>query len=175
MDASYALEARIYQKISKLNGHCRDLMGCHVVVKASHHHQTQGRLYSVRIDLTLPDANLTVSHHPGKKPKKHEKVYAVMNNAFLAMEKKLTAFKEARRGHVKTHISNIQTGQISKLNQEEGYGFISTPDEQEIYFHKNAVSKDQFLNLEIGSKVRFVLAPEAGIDGPQASLVSKSR
>ena len=52
---------------------------------------------------------------------------------------------------------------------EGGYGFLTSDDGREIYFHKNSVSAGAFPRLKIGTTVRF--AEEAGEKGPQASTV----
>ena len=58
---------------------------------------------------------------------------------------------------------------VSALFPEKGYGFLTTPDGREFYFHKNSVLHDKFKNLKIGMKVRFV--EELGEKGAQASTV----
>jgi len=60
-------------------------------------------------------------------------------------------------------------GIVSTLFPERGYGFLTTTDGKEFYFHKNSVLGDKFKNLRIGTKVRFV--EELGEKGPQASTV----
>jgi cold shock CspA family protein len=59
---------------------------------------------------------------------------------------------------------------VTKLSSHEGYGFLTTPEGEEIYFHRNSVLNDAFERLAIGTRVRFV--EEAGEQGPQASTVA---
>lgn len=171
MDPSAALEARVQEKIAKLDRRFNGLVGCHVVVEASHHHQNKGRLYTARIDVTLPKGELVVSHHPGKNPIRHEKAFAAMNDAFLAIEKQLSRFRALQREKVKQHVDNWQSGVVSNIVPDDGYGFMATIDGLEVYFHRNAVSGDHFDKLDIGTKVSFVLAEGEGHKGPQASFV----
>jgi cold shock CspA family protein len=51
----------------------------------------------------------------------------------------------------------------------EDYGVIMTPDNREIYFHRNSVLNEEFDKLEEGTEVRF--HEESGEQGPQASTV----
>lgn len=171
LDPSDALRARINEKIAKINFRYPDILGFHVIVEAAHRHQQKGRLYSVRIDATLPGSELVVSHHPGKNPRKHDKVFAAMNNAFVAIERQLSRSKDVRRQNIKIHQDHFQPGVISNFFSKEGYGFISTIAGEEIYFHQNAVENEKFLELDIGSHVRFVEATDEGRKGPQASIV----
>lgn len=175
MDSSAALEERIKEKIAKLELRIKDLVGIQVIVEAAHHHQTKGRLYSVRIDATLPGGELVVSHHPGRNPIKHDKPYAAMNTAFAAIEKQLDRFKAVeQRQDVKLHMPHWQEGVVSNLLSTDGFGFLSNIHGDEVYFHRNAVLSDRFSELDIGSKVRFVLAVDEGQKGPQATAVRLS-
>jgi ribosome-associated translation inhibitor RaiA len=54
MDPSPAIEARIREKAAKLE-HLHDrIIGCKVVVEAPHRHHDKGKLYNVRIDISVP-------------------------------------------------------------------------------------------------------------------------
>jgi ribosomal subunit interface protein len=172
IDSSMALKDRINEKIAKLEQRVKNLMGIHVIVEAAHHHQTKGRLYSVRIDATMPGGELVVSHHPGRNPRKHDKVFAAMNAGFAALERQLQRFKEiGRRQDVKLHKENWQEGVVSNLVKKDGFGFLATILGDEIYFHKNAVDNNRFNDLDIGTKVRFVLSATGGREGPQVSIL----
>jgi|SRR5580704_10616016 ribosomal subunit interface protein len=171
VDPSPALEVRVRQKIAKLDQRFSGLVGCHVVIEAAHHHQHKGRLYSVRIDVTLPGGELVISHHPGRNPVMHEKAFAAMNSAFLAIEKRLGRFKDMRRYESKRHQLHWQDGVVSNLLIEQNCGFIAAIRGVEVYFHRHAVKGDRFDELDIGSSVRFVLAVDEGDKGPQASAV----
>ncbi len=174
IDPSDALKARIDEKIAKLSARYPNLVHCHVLVEAAHHHQHKGRLYTVHINVTLPGGEIEVSHHPGKNLRKHDKVFAAMNDAFAAIVRQLTRFKDVQRGTRKFHEMEFENGVVSNYFPEEGYGFIATADGTEVYFHRHAVHNDRFADLDIGSKVRFLIAP-GGRKGPQASVVRKSR
>jgi cold shock CspA family protein len=49
------------------------------------------------------------------------------------------------------------------------YGFLATPEEREIYFHRSSVLNDAFERLKVGTEVTF--AEEEGERGPQATTV----
>jgi cold shock CspA family protein len=53
--------------------------------------------------------------------------------------------------------------------RHEGYGFLTTPEGREIYFHRHSVLEPGFDRLDIDAEVRF--AEEQGEKGPQASTV----
>lgn len=171
IDSSEALETRIKEKIDKLEQKFKDIIGCQVTVEAVHQNQQKGTLYSVNISVTLPKEELVASQHTGKNPLKHDKVFAAMNDAFAAMERQLTKHKEMIRREVKHHDEHWHNGEVSKMFIENDHGFIAKADGSEVYFHRNSVDNDQFDNIEIGQKARFIIAKDEGHKGPQASLV----
>ena len=47
---------------------------------------------------------------------------------------------------------------MARLFPYEGYGFITSSEGNEIYFHRNAVLQEAFDRLKVGSDVRLVIA-----------------
>lgn len=82
--------------------------------------------------------------------------------------RQLEDYVRRQRGDVKSH-ARTPHGKVSKLLPSEDYGFLTTPDGREIYFHRNSVLNEAFDKLEIGTEVSF--AEEEGNRGPQASTV----
>lgn len=169
MEPSDAVEARIREKVAKLDHFYDQNMSCRVMVEAPHAHHHKGKLFQVRIDLTVPEGELLVTHEHHHKDPAHEDVYVAIRDAFDAMKRQLEDYARKRRGKVKTHEAPAH-GRVSSLKPEEDYGRIETPDERVIYFHRNSVLDNAFDKLEVGSEVRFV--EEAGERGPQASTVT---
>lgn len=87
---SDAVEARIREKTAKLEQLCDNIISCKVVVEAEHHHQHQGNLFHVRIDLSVPQKHIVVSrdHHDKQA---HEDVYVALRDAFEAAKRQLEA------------------------------------------------------------------------------------
>ncbi len=97
-----------------------------------------------------------------------EELSVVVCEAFDAMRRRLEDYARHQRGAVKTHEATPHA-RVSKLFREESYGFLEMLDSREIYFHSNSVLPPGFLQLEVGTEVRF--AEEQGSKGPQASTV----
>ncbi|MEN8106886.1 MAG: HPF/RaiA family ribosome-associated protein [Pseudomonadota bacterium] len=169
MEPSAAVEADIREKAGKLEWFYDQIMSCRVVVSAPHGHHHKGNLYQVRIDMTVPDGELLVTHEHHHEDHSHEDVYVAIRDAFDAMKRQLEDYARKRRGKVKKHEPPAH-GRVFSLNSGEDYGRIKTPDERIIYFHRNSVLDDAFNKLEVGSEVRFV--EEMGERGPQASTVT---
>ena len=167
MESSAAVEGKIRERAAKLDRYYDRIMACRVVVEAPHRRHHQGKLYHVRVDVTVPQGELVVSrepmdHHP------HEDIYVAIRDAFDAAQRRLADYARRQRGDVKVREAPPVV-RVSKLFPADGYGFIETPEGREIYFHKNSVLNDAFDRLSIGSEVQYV--EERGEKGPQASTV----
>ena len=143
------------------------ITGCHVVISQPHRHHQRGRLYSVRIDLFVPGAEIVVNrdHHLDHA---HEDVLVALRDAFLVARRLLEDHLHRLRGEEKAHLLPLH-GRVTQIFPLQGYGFIKTPDGREVYFHRNAVSDHDYTMLDIGSSVTF--GEEQGEKGPQATFV----
>ena len=167
MEPSAAVEAKIRERVAKLDRYYQRIMGCRVVVEAPHRRHHQGKLYHVRVDLTVPGGELVVRREPAEHHT-HEDVYVAIRDAFDAAQRRLEDYARQQRGDLKTHVEPCR-GRVVKLFEEKGYGFLETGDGREVYFHANSVHDGDFGKLEVGSEVEF--AEEVGDKGPQASNV----
>lgn len=100
MAQSEAIESRIRTKVEKLQKHYDRIMGCRVVIEMPQRHKHQGKLHSVRIDLTVPGAELVANHA------QDEDVYVAIRDAFGAITRQLEDFARRQRGEVKNHAGN---------------------------------------------------------------------
>lgn len=167
MPPSPAVEAKIREKAARLDRFAQHVMACRVIVEAPHRRHHQGKLYHVRVDLTLPGNELVVSREPAEH-QAHEDVYVAIRDAFNAAARQLEDYVRRQRGEIKRHEPPLH-GYVARLSPEESYGFIETPDGREVYFHRNSVLGQGFDRLSVGDKVQFV--EELGEKGPQASTV----
>jgi len=167
MAPSAAVEAKIRERAAKLDRYYRRIMGCRVIVETPHRHHHQGKLFHVRVDLTVPGGELLVRREPARHHA-YEDVFVAVRDAFDAIQRQLEDYVRRQRGQVKAHEEQ-PVGRIVRLFPDEGYGFIATADGREIYFHRNSVLDAAFKRLAVGDAVAFV--EEAGDKGPQASTV----
>lgn len=167
MPPSEAIEAHIREKAAKLDLFYDRITRCRVVVEAPHRHHHKGKLFNVRIDMTVPGGELVVNRDPSKRAA-HEDVYVAIRDAFDAARRKLQDFARRQRGDTKTHDA-ARRAHVAKLFPEEGYGFLETSEGKEIYFHRNSVLEPGFDQVKVGTVVVFT--EEQGGKGPQASTV----
>lgn len=167
MERSDALEAKIREKAQKLEQFAEHIMSCRVTIDLEHRHHHQGKLYGVKIKITLPTTEIIADRHPDKHHA-HEDVYVALRDAFDASRRQLEDYVRKQRGKVKEHEA-IPHGKIKELFSSADYGWIEASDGREIYFHRNSVIGEDFDNLATGDKVHF--SEEMGEEGPQASTV----
>jgi len=153
----------IRKKAEKLDKYYDQIMRCRVTVEVPHRHRHEGALYNVRIDITVPGAELVIKREP------HKDINAAIRDSFDAARRQLEDFARRQRGDVKHH-EEIPHAHISALFPDRGYGFLTTSDGVDIYFHEHSVINYDFKHLKVGMEVHFV--EEQGEKGPQASTVT---
>lgn len=166
LPVSAAVEAHIRKKAEKLNRFCDNISRCHIVVEFAQKNKQRGKLFNVRIDITVPGKELVVTH------KRDEDLYVCLRDAFNAVARRLEEHSRRRHGHVKTH-NHVLHGQVTRIMQEDGYGFIEGTDGHEYYFSVTNVSYPSFKQLLIGDTV--VYQGEPCNDGQQAHHVVLER
>jgi ribosomal subunit interface protein len=166
---SEAIDTYVRKRASKLERFSPRIVRCDVAVESPHKHQLSGRPYRVRIDLTIPGAEVVVGHSPDEN-RSHQDVYACIDDAFDDLGRRLEDVVRRMRGDIKPHVSAYQEGRVCKLWSYEGFGFLQNRLGEEVYFHKNSVLHHGFERLKVGDRVRFV--EEMGNEGPQASTVT---
>lgn len=169
VDPSDAVESEVRARAERLEQFHDRITGCRVVVEAPHVHHHKGKIYHVRIDLTVPGAEIVVGRDPGQHHA-HEDIHVAIRDAFDAAQRRLEDHVRRARGDTKSHEMPPH-GRVSKLFARDGYGIIETPDRREIYFHRNSVADDAFDRIEIGQEVRYVAAEGESEKGPQATTV----
>lgn len=165
---SDALEAHIRDHASKLSTFAQRITSCRVAVEAPHKRRKLGRHYRVRIDVSVPGAEVVVSNTP-EDESTNEDAYAAIDEGFDRVRRRLEDHVRRQRGDVKPHPNEYRSGRVVRLWTYEGFGFIESREGGPVYFHRNSVLNHGFDRLAIGSKVRFV--EEDGEQGPQASTV----
>ncbi|MCC7423994.1 MAG: HPF/RaiA family ribosome-associated protein [Planctomycetaceae bacterium] len=166
VDRSDAIEAAVREKAAKLEEFFDRITSCHVIIEAPHQHHQRGNLYRVSIHLAVPRKELVVDRQP---PEHHaaEDVRVALREAFDSMRRQLEDYVREVRGDVKPH-AEPDVARVYKLFPEADYGFLTTSDGREIYFHAHSVL-DGFNRLQHGTEVRFV--EEEGEKGPQATSI----
>lgn len=169
VDHSDAIEADVRRRVAKLERYYQRISGCRVAIEAPHGQHRKGNTFEVRIELTIPGREpLVVSRDPGDRSS-HFDPFVAVRDAFRAAERMLETHVAVLRGAVKSHPPE-PVARVARLFPEEGYGFLTTLEGREIYFHENSVARGySFADLSVGDEVRF--EEREGLEGPQASTV----
>jgi ribosomal subunit interface protein len=165
-DITPAIETLTRKKVEKLEQFYGRIVACRVVIDFQQKNKHQGKLFSVRVDLTVPGKELVVSR------KGDEDIYIAIRDAFDALTRQLEEHASKRHGRVKTH-NHVMHGYVARIIPEEGYGFIEGIDGHEYYFSMTNMSHPEFEQLTIGDAVEYF--PETLKQGRQAQHVLKER
>ncbi len=168
IDHSTAIQASIESECNKLEQFCQSIIGCEVTLGAQRQRQHHGNFYEIRIRLTLPEAEIVSSRRHQDKLAR-EASYAAVQDSFRALRRQLEEHTRKRRQRVKFHEPALQLGRVANTRENSDYGVIETPEQRQIYFHRNSLVNAEFDLLEPGDEVRFV--EKQGLRGPQASTV----
>jgi cold shock CspA family protein/ribosome-associated translation inhibitor RaiA len=163
------LDTEIRRWAAKLDQRFPRVVSCRVAVEKAHSRHRQGNLYNATVSVKVPGKTIVVSReHPLHHS--HEDIYVAVHHAFEEATRQLEQYARVKQRKVKGH-DDLPHGVVSSLHPD-GYGFITTTEGREIYFHRNSVL-DGFGNLVPGQEVRF--EEEEGEKGPQASTVKVVR
>jgi ribosomal subunit interface protein len=169
VDPSDAVAEHVREEASRLERFHPRITGCTVTLEApSRHHRHVGNKYRVRIELSVPGRKIIVGRDP-KKSWTHADLYLAVKGAFREVQRQLADHVRRREGRVKVHAP-LARAVVAKVSPEDGYGFLRTADDRDVYFHARSVLGGGFGALCVGDEVRFV--EEAGDEGPQASTVA---
>jgi cold shock CspA family protein len=183
--SSAILEEWVREEAEKLDGFYSHIIACRVAVEVPHRHHHRGGAYHIRIDLRVPGGEIVVNREPSLATEvrhleqfaatKHLELNALHKNLHLAIKsafriaaRRLQDYARRQRGDVKRHAAAAPAF-VSKIFPEQGYGFLTSNDGREIYFHAHSVLNEAFRGLALGTEVSFV--EEQGEYGPQASTV----
>lgn len=88
---SETAEQAIRDKAAKLDAICDQIMGCRVLVETPHRHQHQGNTYNVRIDLTVPGAEMVI------KREENQDLHIAIRDAFDAARRKVKEHSQRQK------------------------------------------------------------------------------
>ena len=166
MDLRKGWQMRIEEERDKLIRHYANfVLHLRVTIEATPGYREGG--YEVRLVATVPNDTVVVKRWG-------EKVRPLLVEAFNVLGLQLKEIVRKKQNHkspkVPGAVVGVKTsGKIRRLFPEESYGFILTPDEQEIFFHATRLKNISMDDLDEGDEVLFTI--EEGAEGPQASWV----
>ncbi len=166
--ASLAVKTSIRERVERLARFSGRIQSCLVIVQEPNGRHLQGNLFKAIIDLTLPGVHLAVGHGNHGDSHSNENVYVALRDAFDAIQRQVQSYMHQRRREVKTHVQ-APHAHVSRLFPQDGYGFLTTTDGREIYFHVNSVLNGAWQQINVGTEVRF--SESLGENGPQATTV----
>lgn len=168
MTPTQALRDAVDKHIADLEQRWGRMTSCRVVLKGPGQHHRAGGLYEIHVHLALPEGREVHVERTASADERRADLAFALNDAFKRARRQLQERVRRTQGQVKTH-NGPSVGTVARLDPSGEFGFLTTDDAQEIYFHRNSVVGDGFARLQVGSRVAF--AEEMGDKGVQASTV----
>ncbi len=173
MDVSPTLDARLRERIDRLERFHHGIIGCRVVVQEAHKSPASGK-NPLRIDLEveIPGDFLHSSGEEEIREVKDE-TGNLVTRVFEAMEHQLDAAVARNKRQVKAHAADHEIGRVTRLFPGQGYGFVQVGEGPELYFTENVLHGLAMAELEEGSRVVVTRAHDDGPMGPLANAVRR--
>jgi ribosomal subunit interface protein len=102
MTPSEAVETKIRERAEALDKFFPNIVACKVVVESTARAHQKGKLYYLRIDLTVPGKQIVSKRHPAENHA-HEDIYVAVRDAFDETRRQLEDYAQRLKGMVKTH------------------------------------------------------------------------
>nr|MBF0221276.1 HPF/RaiA family ribosome-associated protein [Desulfobulbaceae bacterium] len=159
-----AWQEKIEDEKERLDRHHPGLVhNLRVTITATKHHKEGG--YELQVVASVPNDTVVVK-------RKGETVRVLLGDAFDTLGGQLKELQRKRRQTTKVPDSvagaSIE-GVIKKLVPYESYGFLTTSDGKEVYFHENSLKDVTMDRLSEGDNVKF--GEGEGDKGPCAAWV----
>jgi len=97
LNHSEEIEEVVRRHAAELERYFDRITACRVVVQATHPHHDNGRVYHVRIDLSVPHKEILVTHDHDRKGT-HQDVYAAIGDSFKAASRQLETYVRKLHG-----------------------------------------------------------------------------
>jgi cold shock CspA family protein/ribosome-associated translation inhibitor RaiA len=163
------LEELISKHIAKLEQVCNYITRLSIVIESGSRRYQSGNPYRVRLDVRVPPGHELVGKRVSLTGTKSEPLPAVIHQVFDKAERQLEKLVDEQHKRVKSHPTTQTSAFVTKLFPEGGYGFITSVDGENIYFHRNSVLHNHWDRLAVGTGVRY--SAEVGEKGLQATTV----
>ena len=166
LDMRKGWQDKIEDERAKLVRHYANLvLYLRVTIENTSHYKEGG--YEVQLVASVPNDTVVVK-------RRGEKVHPLLVEAFDVLGLKIKDIVRKKQDHKSVKAMGAMldgngSGIIKRLFPYESYGFIVTSDEQEIFFHENALKDVRMDDLNEGDVVMFNVAE--GENGPKATSV----
>jgi ribosome-associated translation inhibitor RaiA len=173
ISVSPTLEARIRERINRLERFHHGIIGCRVVVEEPHRSAGSAKNpLALTLEVEIP-GNLLASSGEEEIRAAKDDTGNLVTRVFEAMERQLETAVARDKRQVKAHTAAHEIGRVTRLFPGQGYGFVQVGEGPELYFTENVLHNLRMEDLEEGTQVVVSRAHEDGPMGPLANAVRR--
>jgi cold shock CspA family protein/ribosome-associated translation inhibitor RaiA len=168
INPSQAVESAIRERAGRLDRFSH-ITRLHVTVDMPHQHRHRGNHYAIRIDITTPLGDVHITRDPSLDGT-HKDFQSVLRDAFDAAARHLES--DAQRGEAGAQDrEQPPRGRVTRLFPDQGYGFLTSAEGEDVYFNQHSVHGSAFAQLSVGSEVSFTIVAEDADQSARAASV----
>jgi len=171
LEHSDSLEHLIRERAQRLEHVFHHIIGMRAVVSPAQGSETAKKTLALTVEVEVPGRPLIVGKSEEPRHDSKGSPTALVKRSFDAVQRQIEALADIRRGQVKHHDGEGETGVVTRLFPQQNYGFIEVKGAGDLYFTRNAVQRGDFDAMQVGSHVIITRATTEGPMGPQASSV----
>jgi ribosomal subunit interface protein len=93
MDRSPGMEQHIHEKVAVIEHLHPRIVACRVTIEPNSHRHGRAGAFHVGIDVTVPGAELVVTHEPAQ----HEELTTTLDEAFVKIRRRLDEYAQRHR------------------------------------------------------------------------------
>jgi cold shock CspA family protein/ribosome-associated translation inhibitor RaiA len=157
-----AERARSEEHLERLATGHTDLIDVWLDFRTTAHHRHGGDEITIR---ALVRGGEVVARRVADSPK------VALRDALDAFEREIRRMREARATPPRAGSVPPLLGIVERVVRDRDFGFLLTDAGEQVYFHRNAL-RDELAWETIQEGQRVALEVEAGLDGPQATVVA---
>jgi ribosome-associated translation inhibitor RaiA len=102
LPSSAAVEEQIRERAEHLEHLFERIKSCRVIVEGRHRPQRAGKVFHLRVELSLPGKIIAIGSGPAELHP-HDDVFVAVRAAFDSARRQLEHYAQRRRGDVKSH------------------------------------------------------------------------
>lgn len=168
LDPTPDITAIIEGKLAQLETESSRITSARVTVELRSAKGHKGQLYQVAVELEVPGGAVIVNKKPGDLGA-HEDLRVAIRDSFDAARRQLHDHRMRQDDRQIKPEPEHRHGTVVRLFPDDGYGFIKTAEEEEVFFDRDSVTGGGWTGLDLYSEVSFTRME--GEKGPYAANV----
>lgn len=116
LEKSEAVENKVREKVAKLQRHFDRMTACRVVLEAPHRNAAKAKVFSVKIEISVPSGKPIIINHEREGAHANEDLNLTIRDAFEAATRKVDEVGARLAGRVKSERGRRRPAPLSAVD-----------------------------------------------------------